>query len=94
MKFYHDIETDEIISENALFLEFTKNKKIQPNEYNYSFDHFIKNCLTSNNGSLEAIGTYAMKLEKELKTIKSDEYTEPDEIESLQREIENLKKYL
>ena len=94
MKYYHDIKTDEIISEKTLFLEFAKNKKLQPNEYNYSFGHFIENCLTSNNGSIEAVRTYAVKLDKELKTIESDEYTEPEEVESLKEYIANIEKYL
>lgn len=54
MKKYIDIENDTIISESELKIEFEELKKEYPNEYNYSFNDYLKNC-TSKNGSLKEL---------------------------------------
>lgn len=55
MLLFHDIESNEIITEKQLFIEYTENKNALPDEYNYSFSDYIRNCLTINNGTLEII---------------------------------------
>lgn len=52
---YIDIETNETITTEQLFKEYTENKQNAPEEYNYSFAEYINNCLTRNNGTLEKI---------------------------------------
>lgn len=54
MKFY-DIESGKTITREQLFEEYKQNQKIMPDEYNYSFDEYVNNCLTSHNGTLEII---------------------------------------
>lgn len=54
MEFY-DIESEQTITIEHLYNEYTVNKTEQPDEYNYSFMEYINNCLTSNNGTLEII---------------------------------------
>jgi len=52
---YLDIESNEIITTEQLYAEYMENLENLPNEYNYSFAGYIKNCLTINNGTLEII---------------------------------------
>lgn len=47
-----DINSNEIITATRLREEYEENKKNLPEEYNYSFEEYIQNCLTKNNGSL------------------------------------------
>ena len=54
MRFY-DIESEEIITIEQLETEYNECRKSQPNEYNYSFTEYVKNCMTANNGTLELI---------------------------------------
>jgi len=49
---FHDIESNEEVTEAQLFQEYTEAKKAQPDEYNYSFSNYIENSLTVNNGTL------------------------------------------
>lgn len=53
-RLFRDTETGEIIHENELKQIFAKLKEEQPEEYNYTFWEYIKNCL-SKNGFLEEI---------------------------------------
>lgn len=54
MKLYIDTETGAIISETDLQEEFTALQAEQPEEYNYSFSAYIRNC-TGKNGFLEEV---------------------------------------
>ena len=47
-----DINSNEIVTAVQLRKEYEENKKNQPEEYNYSFEDYIQNCLAKNNGSL------------------------------------------
>lgn len=55
MKVFHDIENDFIVTEKQLYTEFVLLKTAQPDEYNYSFNEFINNCLTIHNGTLQLV---------------------------------------
>lgn len=48
-----DIESGETITTEQLRNEYEQLKQAQPTEYNYSFDEYIRNCMTENNGTLE-----------------------------------------
>lgn len=50
-----DIESGQIVFESDLLKEYFLNVFDLPEEYNYSFDDYINNCLTKNNGTLEEI---------------------------------------
>ena len=52
MKKFIDTETGEIITINQLQREFEKLKTEQPEEYNYTFEQYIRNC-TNKNGFLK-----------------------------------------
>lgn len=52
---YIDIESNEIITKEQLYIEYMENKKNNPSEYNYSFSEYIENSLTINNGTLEQL---------------------------------------
>lgn len=52
---YIDIETGEHVTTEQLYSEYMKNRQEQPEEYNYSFAEYIRNSLTTNNGTLERI---------------------------------------
>jgi hypothetical protein len=56
MRYFHDTESRQIISETELLEEFIKLSKENPAEYeNITFGQYISNCLTINNGTLEEI---------------------------------------
>ena len=46
-----DCESGEIVTREQLFSEFSMLKSEQPDEYNYSFADYIRNC-ESKNGTL------------------------------------------
>ena len=48
-----DIETGEIITAVQLRSEYERMRQEQPEEYEYSFEEYIRNCKTENNGTLE-----------------------------------------
>ena len=52
---YFDIESNEIITTEQLYAEYMENLENLPEEFNYTFPEYIRNCLTNNNGSLEKI---------------------------------------
>lgn len=52
---YYDIESCETVTTEQLYNEYMRNRQEQPDEYNYSFAEYIKNSLTTNNGTLERI---------------------------------------
>ena len=54
MRKFRDISTGEIITEEELREEFEEFKKKAPDEYNYSFENYIRNC-TDKNGTLEEV---------------------------------------
>lgn len=54
MRKFKDIETGCIISEEALAQEFDDLRTDDPNEYDYSFEQYIRNC-TAKNGFLKEI---------------------------------------
>lgn len=56
MKKYRDTETGNIITEEELQTEFEELKSGSPEEYNYTFSEYIRNC-TAKNGFLEEIKT-------------------------------------
>lgn len=51
MKLFFDVETQEQITELQLLEEFRAFQRVLPQEYNYSFAEYIRNC-TSKNGTL------------------------------------------
>ena len=53
MKLFRDTENGYIMSESELMQEFEALKAEQPDEYDYTFAEYVKNC-TSKNGFLEA----------------------------------------
>ena len=91
MRYYYDIEQQEYIPESELRAIYNQLRTEQPDNYDYSFLHFISNCLTQNNGSLESVIIRKNKLVKEIFDFMSCEYdTETDfteEIESRKKEI-------
>lgn len=54
MKLFRDTELGYIMSENELKQEFEALKSESPDEYDYTFSEYVKNC-TSKNGFLEII---------------------------------------
>lgn len=57
MKKYKDIESGDIITEAELQAEFAEMQAENPDEYNYSFSDYIRNC-TAKNGFLEEIKNF------------------------------------
>lgn len=90
MRYYYDIETEKYISESELRTIFG-NLKQENSDIDYSFLHFISNCLTRNNGSLETLQTRKAYLCKELFEYSLSGYeTETDfteEISGIEKEI-------
>ena len=57
MKLFKDIETGEYITESDLIEEFGKKILETPQEYEHiTFEQYMNNCLTRNNGTLEEVG--------------------------------------
>lgn len=57
MKLFKDIETGEYITESDLIEEFGKKILETPQEYEHiTFEQYVNNCLTRNNGTLEEVG--------------------------------------
>lgn len=54
MKLYRDTETGKIISETELQAEFAALQAEHPEEYNYSFLAYVRNC-TDKNGFLREV---------------------------------------
>ena len=54
MKKFIDTESGNIITESELKAEFDEMKAESPDEYNYSFGEYIRNC-TAKNGFLKEI---------------------------------------
>lgn len=52
---FHDIESGEIVYESELLTEYFLNVLDDPETYNYTFEEYISNCLTRNNGTLEQV---------------------------------------
>lgn len=52
---YRDINSNEIVTREQLYKEYLQMQAEQPEEYNYSFPEYIRNCKTENGGSLETI---------------------------------------
>ena len=54
MRKFRDTNTGEIITEEELRKEIEEMKKEKPEEYDYSFRNYIRNC-TDKNGTLEEV---------------------------------------
>lgn len=54
MRQFFDIESRETITESQLYSEYIENMK-SGNYANVTFAEYVNNCLTINNGALEAI---------------------------------------
>ena len=54
MRKFRDLEFDIIVTEEELLRTFKHLQREQPNEYNYSFENYIRNC-TDKDGTLEEI---------------------------------------
>ena len=54
MRKFRDLEFDIIVTEEELLRTFKHLQREQPDEYNYSFENYIRNC-TDKNGTLEEI---------------------------------------
>ena len=50
---YTDIETGKTVTTEQLYTEYLSARSEQPDEYNYTFPEYIRNCLTEHNGTLE-----------------------------------------
>jgi hypothetical protein len=86
MKIYYNIETEEYITEKQLFRLFLDFKADPHNGCDYDFNHFISNCMTANNGSLQTITGRICSLEKFFKTLTE----EPEEQEIIGKQLEVL----
>lgn len=91
MKMFYDFEQCEYISKERLYQIFEQLKKECPCEYNYSFMHFISNCMAINNGSLYTITQRIQQLEKELFFANLDSFESgldySDEITKIENEL-------
>ena len=54
MRKFRDLEFNIIVTEEELLRTFKHLQKEQPDEYNYSFENYIRNC-TDKDGTLEEI---------------------------------------
>ena len=54
MRKFKDLEFDIIVTEGELLRTFKHLQREQPDEYNYSFENYIRNC-TDKDGTLEEI---------------------------------------
>ena len=54
MRKFRDLEFDIIVTEEELLRTFKHLQREQPDEYNYSFENYIRNC-TDKDGTLEEI---------------------------------------
>lgn len=54
MRKFRDLEFDIIVTEEELLKTFKHLQREQPDEYNYSFENYIRNC-TDKDGTLEEI---------------------------------------
>ena len=54
MKKFRDLEFDIIVTEEELLRTFKHLQREQPDEYNYSFENYIRNCIDKD-GTLEEI---------------------------------------
>lgn len=53
MRYFHDTESRQIVSETELLEEFVRLSQENPTEYgNITFGQYLNNCLTINNGTL------------------------------------------
>ena len=57
MRKFRDLEFDTIVTEEELLKTFKHLQKEQPDEYNYSFENYIRNC-TDKVGTLSEIGQW------------------------------------
>ena len=48
MKMYYDENEDCFVSEEQIKKEFIQLKAEQPNEYDYTFEEYLNNCLSKN----------------------------------------------
>lgn len=54
MRKFRDLEFDIVVTEEELLRTFRHLQREQPDEYNYSFENYIRNC-TDKDGTLEEI---------------------------------------
>lgn len=54
MRKFRDLEFDIIVTEEELLRTFKHLQREQPDEYNYSFENYIRNC-TDKDGTLEEV---------------------------------------
>ena len=98
MIYYYDIEQEKYISRDELQNIFNQLKTENPSEYDYSFSHFIMNCSTLHNGSLQTIYQRKQNLEKLYFSIAMDEYEtgldNTSESESIKKEIDFVNKLI
>ena len=52
---YKDIDSGEYVTIEQLEAEYATMKECNPAEYDYSFDWYVRNCLTVNGGTLEKV---------------------------------------
>ena len=97
-RYYYCIKTDEYITREQLAKEFSELKKADPKQYDYDFSHYLMNCLTINNGSLETMQQRKNYIAKQIFLYSLDGFdTDTDfseEIESLKQELQKLEKYM
>ena len=70
MKLYWDVEDQRIHTEEELRKDFEQFKADQPDEYDYSFAEYLRNCL-SKNGSLYRIEDHRRQVEDRLRYVLS-----------------------
>ena len=98
MKYYHSIETGEVVSLARVREEFDR-FQLDGEYIGESFDYYLEGCMYWNNGDLIPLAEYSNRLKSRLRKVlsfirnESDREYYEDEIESLTAEITELEKY-
>ena len=94
MKWFYDFEQEKYVSETQLKAEYESLKAEDPEQYNYSFQHFINNCLSINNGSLHTLENHKKELLQLLKFYKEEPIIFKIDIWTISDELEYLEKLM
>lgn len=87
MRKFRDTNTGEIITEEALRKEFEELKRETPEEYDYSFNQYLLNCISKNGMLIEITNENKnIKNEKENKTMKNYD----EKVEAIKNIIEDM----
>lgn len=94
MKYYFCIENQKVYSEQKLYDDFLQFQKENPEEYNYSFDEYIVNCKTENNGSLMTLDEKLEESYNDLHHELKQDLKDYDLIDSILLDMHNYIKFL